>query len=142
MPLSILIPLVVIGLIIGLTAIHLFGGKVVAKIENLDQAETRFLVDFPDANICNSYLSADQKTALLIDDEKKPLGLILALGSKQITRKFDQLKSWKVEFGENELLFKLADLTLPNASYLYKDSSEMTKLTSYFVQNIAELDKS
>ncbi len=105
MSLGILALLVVVGVGGVVLAIHLSGGTVTATLGSSTTAIDRFAEDFPDADVTEAVLSADQTAAILAlsGDEA---GIVHAVGDRFLTRHLTGNTSFAVR-AENEVSLSL-----------------------------------
>ena len=126
MPLQFLIPLIIIGLVLVIAAVHLSGGS--AKAGTLDQAtaKAKFLEDYHDDTVGHVIMDQHGSTAVLILENTTDIGLVRLIGQHSLTRRIprDKLHLYIKEDGTLTLKFK--DFTLPAQEFnVSKASAEL-----------------
>lgn len=126
MPLEILGPLVVVGLLLVIGAVHFSGGSIARNILDEKNAQQRFALDFPDYAAGKVILDANHQTAFLLFRKPEELGLVRKMGHHSLTR---LIAPGSVrEFGETPegLKLRLNDVTLPVIEFRCKNSKQKT----------------
>ena len=112
MPLSILVPMILIGLpvVIGLVW-WVNKNKEQNDLED-ELARSRFLLDFPNVKIVSVVISDDGKTAFLQLSETGNVGLVHQIGQNFLTRTIDRQTLESIERTDGTVVLKLRDFTL------------------------------
>ena len=121
MPLSILVPMILIGLpvVIGLVWWVNKDNENVGLKQEL--ARNRFLLDFPNAELGAIVICDNGKTALLELMNKAGLGMVHGLGQNFLTRELTKASIISLEEDAENLVIRLRDFTLKKLTI--KDST-------------------
>lgn len=85
MSLPILIALVVVGITVGVLAVHLTGGSKRSAIADADHASRLFSADFPKERLGCTYLTSDNQSAFIeMSDDR--VGIVQSFGDGFFTR--------------------------------------------------------
>jgi hypothetical protein len=121
MPLEILVLMVVLGVGGVVAAVHLSGGSRTGRIDDAEATLARFRIDFPHHTGTRVQMSDDAMSAILYDDDGRPVGLVVVMGRKSITRHFDATPVLNVSDNDGTLVLALRDVTLPNFAIAISD---------------------
>lgn len=139
MPLSLLVSVVVGGIALVVLMVHLTGGSRVTGIESAEQATGRFLVDYPEAVVSRTILSADRRDAVL-ELTDGHVGLVHAIGSKYLTRFVNRgemaATSSRKEDGVVDL--DTGDITWPRAHMHFADNETAETVAGLFASTVVQ----
>ena len=128
MPLSILVPLVVVGLIIVISAVHFSGGS--AKQTGISEtlATEQILKENPDFKVGDVFITNDGVSALVYSAGKEQVGLVHSIGQNYLTRfiNSDFIRDVKTD-GEKIDLY-VNDATLGRVGLMIADEGTRTFL--------------
>lgn len=126
MPLEILGPLVICGISLTVLAVYLSGISKPAKLADNGEAKTEFLLDYADATIKNTILTADKSAGFLMFDRKNTVGLVEAMGSEFLTRLLSAGDIAGLELSEGKLNVRFNDFTHKRHSYTIENPKDAT----------------
>lgn len=119
MPLSILVPMILVGLPLVIGLVYWFSGSKQSPLSE-DMVSELFQRDFPHDEWDAILLDDDAKTAILLKNSL-PVGLVTAVGQNHITRRFDgkmlrsaEPSSKGVDLVLNDFTLKRINLALDN----------------------------
>lgn len=127
MPLSILVPMVVLGIAAIVLAIHLTGGTRDARLAGAEEARDRFLEDHPDAVITAVALTADRRTAFL-DCGGGQVGMVQGFGDRFLTRLVPAGDIVIERAGERGVTVRMNDFTWRGGTFAFADGAEADRV--------------
>lgn len=112
MPLSILVPLIVVGIIVVILCVRTFGG--VKSHEPLTQVlvKARFLEDFPNANIAAVHIDDPSQSAWLALTDENSIGILQPFGSGTLVRTISQAQIKSVDWRDNSAVLHINDFAM------------------------------
>ncbi|MCB1456706.1 MAG: hypothetical protein KDJ48_07960 [Nitratireductor sp.] len=135
MPLTILVPMILIGLALVAIAMRLLGLSKQASISAIGEAISVLRTDYPDALVEEAILASNGKAAIL-KLEDGSAGLVEAMGDRFITRILAQKDVRQVERkGECDLVLRLADFTLPRLTLTFAEPKAALKAATWLTGN-------
>lgn len=122
MSLPVLAALVVVGVGLIVTLIHLTGGSRKASLASADAARERFALDDPNIEVSAFHLTTDRGSAFLETADGR-IGLVHAMGAKFLTRLLapEDVASLR-RSGEASLLVRFSDFTFPGAVFEFESA--------------------
>ncbi|SMH48907.1 hypothetical protein [Mesorhizobium australicum] len=122
MSLPVLAALVVVGVGLIVTLIHLTGGSRKASLVSADAARARFALDYPNVEVRAVHLTTDRCSAFLETADGR-IGLVHAMGAKFLTRLVapEDVASLR-RSGEASLLVRFSDFTFPGAVFEFESA--------------------
>jgi hypothetical protein len=117
MPLTILVPLVAIGLFLVFLCVRFFGNANIAEALDERTATSRFAEDYPGFSVDRACLGDDGKTAFLFSGSDGRIGLVHTVGRHYLTRMLEPGMVRAIEQDDTGLRLSLADFTL-NSVYV------------------------
>ncbi|MEM8749727.1 MAG: hypothetical protein AAGF28_05455 [Pseudomonadota bacterium] len=133
MPLSILVPMIVVGLAAVFAAVH-FGGGSKASVPMDDQtARDRFLQDYPRETVSAVMLSNKGRLALLTLEQSDHLGIVYSFGQSFVTRLIapPTVKSVS-QRSDKAVEIRLRDFTLPRLRFESDDPAKIEQAMKTF----------
>lgn len=122
MSLPVLAALVVVGVGLIVTLIHLTGGSRKASLATADAARERFALDYPNVEVRAVHLIADRCSAFLETADGR-IGLVHAMGAKFLTRLLTPADVASMRrSGEASLLARFPDFTFPGAVFEFESA--------------------
>ena len=121
MPLSILVPMILIGLPVVIGLVWWVNKNKEQKDLEDELARSRFLLDFPNVKIVSVVISDDGKTAFLQLSETGNVGLVHQIGQNFLTRTIDRQTLESIERTDGTVVLKLRDFTLKKL--IFRDAS-------------------
>ena len=112
MPLSILVPMILIGLPVVIGLVWWVNKNKEQKDLEDELTRSRFLLDFPNVKIVSVVISDDGKTAFLQLSETGNVGLVHQIGQNFLTRTIDRQTLESIERTDGTVVLKLRDFTL------------------------------
>lgn len=135
MPLTILVPMILVGLALVAIAIRLLGLSKDVSIPAIADAISLLRADYPDANIEEAILASNGKAAIL-KLEDGSAGLVEAMGDRFITRILAQKDIRQVERkGDCDLVLRLADFTLSRLTLSFAEPKAALKAATWLTGN-------
>ena len=132
MPLELLGPLVLVGIILVMVVVRQFANTPVRLIQTPEQALEIFLKDFPSV-ITGSriFVTTDNRAAVMFPEEPADcLGLVSVLGSKHITRLLDARDIRSIaQLDEGACQLKLNDFTFPQIVLRFSEAGGINQLS-------------
>jgi hypothetical protein len=123
MSLPVLVAIVAVGIAIIVLAIHLTGGSKVALLGRPEQAQARFLEDFPNEQVTTIHLTTDRKSAFL-ELAAGHTGFVHAVGARFLTRNLATADIASVRrAGDAGLLLRTADFTFGGGRFEFTDAA-------------------
>lgn len=129
MPLEILAPMVVIGIALAWLLVRVLVNAPLRRIPDGNSASARFREDFPlETGMGEWLISDDGKVAVAPVKGSDALALVMAFGSKQLTRRLVLADIADVKNEEDHVLIRLNDFTLPEVRVQLPDTSRRDTL--------------
>ncbi|QND51441.1 hypothetical protein HB779_05650 [Phyllobacterium sp. 628] len=122
--LPVLIGMIVIGISVGVFAVHLAGGSNRPQLQDDAQTISRFLQDYPESRIGNIVYSQDRRTAFFALPGNH-VGLVHGVGNKFLTRSVTHSDVMSVEAaGPAMLKLRLHDITWPRPVFSFASETD------------------
>ncbi|MEZ5872120.1 MAG: hypothetical protein R3D32_09775 [Nitratireductor sp.] len=132
---TILVPMILVGLALVAVAIHLLGLSKDVFISTISDAIRLLETDFPDAIVEEAILASNGKAAIL-KLEDGSAGLVEAMGDRYVTRVVARNDVRQVERkGDCELVLRLADFTLPRLILNFTEPKAALKAATWLTGN-------
>lgn len=113
MPLQILVPLIVVGLVAVLAAVHFSGGSTPPPPMDDEAAAQRYLEDYPNDRVTEIIFDAHRQVAVLVLDRDGEIGLVQRIGKHSLTRRLTRTNLVSMKQVDGRLELVLRDFTLP-----------------------------
>ncbi len=116
MPLEILAPVVLVGIVVVVLMVWLLANHPPRLLENAEIVSGLFLSDYPEAVVSGSWIISDDKKLAVcgLSAPKGAVGLAEVLGSKHVTRLLSAADIREVREEQDGIVFHLDDFTLPS----------------------------
>ncbi|QKV17761.1 hypothetical protein [Oricola thermophila] len=137
----VLIAIVAVGIVVVVLVVHLTGGSHTAKIANEDAAVERFLIDYPDVEVRQCFLSWDRRDAVL-ELEDGQVGLVHAVGVNFLTRlvKRGEMTARAGVSDESAVDLETGDVAWPRARMHFADSAMARTVVALFDKKVDTTD--
>ncbi len=128
MPLSILVPLVVVGLIIVISAVHFSGGSAKQTGLNETVATEKILKETQEFDVVDVFITNDGVSALVYSEGKEQVGLVHSIGQNYLTRFINSDFIRDVRTDGEKIDLYVNDATLDRVGLLIGDEGARTFL--------------
>lgn len=117
MPLSILVPMILVGLPVVIGLVWWVNKNNEQNDLEDELARSRFLLDFPNVKIVSVIVSDNGKTAFLKLSDETEIGLVHQIGQNFLTRVVNRQTLESMEITDNTVILKLRDFTLKKVTF-------------------------
>lgn len=127
MPLEILVPLVVAGIILAGLLVKFLINTPPRLLDDRNQVERVFLNDYPAAKLARKVLISDNKRISIFGfiNDTEHIGFVEVFGSKHVTRMIGRQDLLHIKtMGERRVQLSLRDFTLPYLDLQFCDKNE------------------
>ena len=134
MPLELLGPLVLVGIVLVVVVVRLTANTPPRLIHTTEQAREILLKDYPAITIGSRIFVTMDKTAAIIlpEEPEHSLGLVTVLGSKHVTRLLEARDILLISnLGEGACQLKLNDFTFPGIVLRFSNAAVIATLSDH-----------
>ena len=121
MPLSVLVPLVVIGLIMVIGAVHFSGGSAKQLTLNSAVVIEQILNDDPDFKVGDVFITSDGVSAIVYTADNERVGLVHCMGQNHLVRFLNAEFIRDVKMNGDKIDLYVNDATLGRVGLLVAD---------------------
>lgn len=119
-----LIGMIVVGISVGVLAVHLAGGSARPQLADDDETRSIFLADFPESRIGPIVYTHDRRTAFF-ELPTHQTGIVHGIGNKFLTRCISASDVAGAEpVGEHALNVRWHDITWPRQTFSFASDTE------------------
>ncbi|MEM7183003.1 MAG: hypothetical protein AAF518_18980 [Spirochaetota bacterium] len=133
--------LITIGMGAGLIGvlIHQFGGSQEARLESIEAARQRFLLDFAGETIHQVWLSRDAKVAFLKLASSAKIGLVCSLGAMYYTRMVAKQDIKSIQRLVDGFYLDLYEVFFPKIHYFAQVDTQEYQDLLHYLQDYKEI---